>query len=155
MGASGDTAEVSASRGQFEPSRVVIAEEAPRVLKVSAESQPLTFTIQDLGINVQVPANDTVDVDLSKAPEGTYTFYSSSPGQRAQGLEGTLVIEGNDTNQNMNPGSGGDMKGNPNPGGSGTDDNGSGMPGTGGSGTDGTDDGTGNGGTGGTGGGGY
>jgi plastocyanin len=51
-----------------------------------------TFTIDELGINLQVPmgANQQVTFD---APPGTYRFYCDIPGHVAVGMQGTLIVK--------------------------------------------------------------
>jgi len=50
------------------------------------------FTIDELGIKVDLPAGETTNVEINAEP-GTYTFYCSIPGRREAGMEGTLTVE--------------------------------------------------------------
>jgi plastocyanin len=50
-----------------------------------------TFTIESLGVNVDVPVGGTRSVTFTAAP-GTYTFTCAIPGHAAAGMRGTLVV---------------------------------------------------------------
>jgi uncharacterized cupredoxin-like copper-binding protein len=53
---------------------------------------PHTFTVDALGVNVEMPANSTgLALFRAEAP-GTYTLYCAVPGHRAAGMESTLVV---------------------------------------------------------------
>jgi nitrite reductase (NO-forming) len=50
-----------------------------------------TFTIQRLGVNVDVPVGGTRSVSFTAKP-GTYTFLCTIPGHASAGMRGTLTI---------------------------------------------------------------
>ncbi len=52
-----------------------------------------TFTIDELGINLQVPMGANQQVTF-KAPPGTYRFYCGIPGHVDAGMQGTLIVTG-------------------------------------------------------------
>ena len=49
------------------------------------------FSIDELGINVSLPAGETGEVTIN-APAGTYQFYCNVPGHKEAGMVGTLVV---------------------------------------------------------------
>jgi glucose/arabinose dehydrogenase/plastocyanin len=51
-----------------------------------------TFTIDELGVDVEVAAGDTGTVTIN-APAGTYEFYCSVPGHKEAGMVGTLTVQ--------------------------------------------------------------
>jgi plastocyanin len=50
-----------------------------------------TFTIQRLGVNMDVPVGGTRSVSFTAAP-GTYSFVCTIPGHAAAGMRGTLTV---------------------------------------------------------------
>lgn len=50
-----------------------------------------TFTIERLGVNVDVPVGGTRSVSFTANP-GTYTFLCTIPGHAAAGMRGTLTV---------------------------------------------------------------
>jgi uncharacterized cupredoxin-like copper-binding protein/mono/diheme cytochrome c family protein len=65
----------------------------PQVIAITNTGASLhDFTIDELGIKVDLPAGQTTNVEID-APAGTYTFYCSIPGHRQAGMEGTLTVE--------------------------------------------------------------
>ena len=50
-----------------------------------------TFTIEELGVDLEVPAHKAGRIDIDAAP-GIYQFVCSVPGHEA--MTGTLIIEG-------------------------------------------------------------
>lgn len=58
----------------------------------NADFIPHTFTIDDLGINLAVPARGGDQLTI-KLPPGTYTFYCDIPGHPEAGMVGELVVD--------------------------------------------------------------
>ncbi len=58
---------------------------------VNADPMLHDFTIEELGVKVDVPANETETVSFEAKP-GTYTFICSIPGHRESGMEGTITV---------------------------------------------------------------
>ena len=50
-----------------------------------------TFTIDELGVNLNVPSSGKRQVTFTAKP-GTYTFYCAIPGHKDMGMHGTLVV---------------------------------------------------------------
>lgn len=73
----------------FVPVDPVVA--AGEIQLVNEGESPHTFTVQGEGVDVQVDAGQTVTetIDLGA---GTYTLFCEF--HRAQGMEGTLTVEG-------------------------------------------------------------
>jgi nitrite reductase (NO-forming) len=63
-------------------------------VKLELKSQDIqhTFTIEELGIQVEILPGQTATVELRGAREGTYTFFCSVPGHREKGMAGKLVV---------------------------------------------------------------
>jgi plastocyanin len=58
----------------------------------NADFIPHTFTIDDLGINLAVPARGEDQLTIKLLP-GTYTFYCDIPGHPEAGMVGELVVD--------------------------------------------------------------
>ena len=50
-----------------------------------------TFTIDKLGVNLQVPVGSHRRITFS-VPSGSYTFYCQIPGHRQAGMQGTITV---------------------------------------------------------------
>jgi plastocyanin len=50
-----------------------------------------TFTIRDLGVNLNVPVQAERRIEFD-APAGTYAFVCKIPGHEQAGMEGTLTV---------------------------------------------------------------
>lgn len=84
--------EVRASAFGFTPDQIAMEVGEQVVLKVTSTDTLHTFTIKELGIDVEIPLGQTVSVDLSGTNKGTYTFYCSVSGHREKGMEGRLFV---------------------------------------------------------------
>lgn len=51
-----------------------------------------TFTVDELGINVPLSKRFEM-IEFTPTKSGTFKFYSSIPGQKEQGMFGTLKVE--------------------------------------------------------------
>ncbi|MBI1973356.1 cupredoxin domain-containing protein [Candidatus Micrarchaeota archaeon] len=49
-----------------------------------------TFTIDELGVNFQLPAGQTKEFDFTASKSGTFAFYCAVPGHREGGMHGTM-----------------------------------------------------------------
>ncbi|MAT97497.1 MAG: hypothetical protein CL608_10180 [Anaerolineaceae bacterium] len=54
---------------------------------------PHSFDIDELGLHVEMPANDQVTTQFTVPEPGTYTIYCAVPGHRQAGMIATLVVE--------------------------------------------------------------
>ena len=84
--------EISASTFEFQPERVGMYPEEHVTFRLTSDDVRHAFKIEELDIEVEVPAGETVTAKLTGASEGTYTFYCTVPGHREQGMEGQLSV---------------------------------------------------------------
>ena len=54
---------------------------------------PHSFDIDELGLHVEMPANDQVTTQFTAPESGTYTIYCAVPGHREAGMIATLIVE--------------------------------------------------------------
>ena len=73
----------------YEPSSLTIA--AGEVELVNEGEAPHTFTVEGEAVDIEVEAGQTVTENVDLEP-GTYTVFCEF--HRAQGMEGTLTVEG-------------------------------------------------------------
>ncbi len=52
-----------------------------------------TFTIDELGVNVNTPGGQVTTVTFTPTKKGTFEFYCAMAGHRAKGQVGTLIVE--------------------------------------------------------------
>jgi plastocyanin len=52
-----------------------------------------SFDIDELGLHVEMPANNQVTTQLMVPEPGTYTIYCGVPGHREAGMIATLIVE--------------------------------------------------------------
>ena len=52
-----------------------------------------TFTITELGVDVQTPGGQITDVTFIASQKGSFVFYCAMAGHRDQGQWGTLTVE--------------------------------------------------------------
>jgi len=62
------------------------------IVHVAAQGQH-TFTIDELGVNVETPNGRTTAVEFTPNQKGAFTFYCAIPGHRESGQIGTLTVE--------------------------------------------------------------
>jgi plastocyanin len=87
--AAGDTV-VGAERIRFAPNEIVMAPGSPGVWVDNRDGIRHTFTIDELEINLELPANTARRVGLV-APPGEYAVYCDVPGH--ENMTATLIIE--------------------------------------------------------------
>lgn len=54
---------------------------------------PHSFDIDELGLHVEMPANDRVTTQFTAPKPGTYPIYCAVPGHRQAGMMATLIVE--------------------------------------------------------------
>ena len=54
---------------------------------------PHSFDIDELGLHVEMPANNQVTTQFTAPKPGTYTIYCSVPGHKEAGMIATLIVE--------------------------------------------------------------
>ena len=50
------------------------------------------FDLDEFNIHIQLAAEETAEITFTPTSSGTFTFYCSSPGHQAAGMEGSLVV---------------------------------------------------------------
>lgn len=87
--------EISVSAGNyfFSPNEIRIQAGQDTEIQFSEVSGFHDFVIDELGISQSLSASGTTTVNLNVATPGTYIFYCSVGNHRAQGMEGTLIVE--------------------------------------------------------------
>jgi len=85
--------EVTASSFAFDPDEITVEAGEDVAVVLSSEDTLHDFTVDELDAHVAVDAGDTGEGGFRADEPGTYTFYCSVPGHRAEGMEGTLVVE--------------------------------------------------------------
>lgn len=87
----GSDVTVTAEKVEFTPGEIVIDAGQAGVWMENLDGIRHTFTIEELGVDLEVPALKAGRIDIDAAP-GTYQFVCSVPGHEA--MTGTLVVEG-------------------------------------------------------------
>ena len=76
----------------FQPTELEIpANQDVKILLPNLGASAHDFSIDELGINVSLPAGESGEVTIN-APAGTYQFYCNVPGHKEAGMVGTLVV---------------------------------------------------------------
>ena len=63
-----------------------------RVMLPNLGQAPLNFSIDALGISVDLPVGQTMETTIN-APAGTYEFYCNVPGHAPAGMVGKLIVQ--------------------------------------------------------------
>jgi nitrite reductase (NO-forming) len=50
------------------------------------------FDLDELDIHLQLAAEETTEVTFASAEPGSFTFYCSSPGHQAAGMQGSITV---------------------------------------------------------------
>ncbi len=79
---------------RFVPDSITVTEgDVVTVTVVNAGVIGHTFTIDELGVNLQLATGETRNVTFTADQAGTYAYYCAVGGHRAGGMEGSLVVE--------------------------------------------------------------
>jgi plastocyanin len=87
----GDTV-VVAEKVQFAPDAITVATGSTGVWVENKDGIRHTLTIEELGVDLDIPALKARRVDFAAAAAGTYTYTCTVPGH--ENMTGTLVVEG-------------------------------------------------------------
>lgn len=87
----GSDVRVTAEKVEFAPGEIVMDGGQSGIWVENNDGIRHTFTIDELGVNLEVPALKAGRIDIDAAP-GTYEFICTVPGHEA--MTGTLVVEG-------------------------------------------------------------
>ena len=84
--------EMTLSSFEFEPGEIELYPGERVTLTLISVDEAHTFTIDDLNMNVSVPALQTVAAEIEVSSVGTYPYYCATPGHREQGRAGVLTV---------------------------------------------------------------
>lgn len=84
---------INASYAKFQPSRIEVSKDKAAHLKLTSTDTNHTFTVDESGINISIPAGKTVSQDITAGKTGTFTFYCAVPGHRQAGMQGSLEVK--------------------------------------------------------------
>ena len=84
--------EITASSFQFQPRDIAIYPDESVLLVLHSTDGRHTFTVDELSVDVEIPAGEQVTSELTTAKLGTFTFYCAVEGHREQGMKGTLKV---------------------------------------------------------------
>ncbi|MBI2303135.1 MAG: cupredoxin domain-containing protein [Chloroflexi bacterium] len=76
----------------FSPATITVAKGEKVRLKLTSADLGHTFTVDELGIDINVPAGQTVTQEITAQKEGTFTLYCRP--HRSQGMTGSFVVKG-------------------------------------------------------------
>ena len=85
--------DVAASSFEFDPARITVTAGEDVAIVLTSEDLLHDFTIDELDAHVAADADETNEGGLRAGEPGRYTFYCTIAGERAAGMEGTLVVE--------------------------------------------------------------
>ncbi|MBU1178047.1 cupredoxin domain-containing protein [Patescibacteria group bacterium] len=77
----------------FLPTAITLTEGEKVKFEVTSLDVDHTFTVDELGINVQVKGGQTSTLEFTPSKTGTYDYYSSISGQKDSGMKGTITVE--------------------------------------------------------------
>jgi uncharacterized cupredoxin-like copper-binding protein len=76
----------------FEPKEVTISANTDVTVMITNDGvAPHNFSIDELGIDIDIPAGETQETVLN-APAGEYEYYCNVPGHKEAGMVGTLIV---------------------------------------------------------------
>ena len=76
----------------FTPKRIQIGAVEDVTIAITATDLPHDFTVEGVGHVAHAERGKTARGGLKIAKPGTYTFYCSVRGHRAEGMTGTLIV---------------------------------------------------------------
>ena len=77
---------------RFNPEEIDLAANTDVTIALMASDLPHDFTVEKVGHIVHAKAGKTARGGLRITKPGTYTYYCSVPGHRAEGMTGKLVV---------------------------------------------------------------
>ncbi len=76
----------------FSPKEIQTNVGQPITVHVTAQGRH-TFTIDELGVNVETSSGQTTPVTFTPDKKGVFTFYCAVPGHKENGQTGTITVE--------------------------------------------------------------
>lgn len=76
----------------FKPSTITVKVNQPVTLNFSNAGFH-TFTIDELGVDVNLRGKPTASATFTPAKTGTFSFYCAIPGHAVGGMKGTIVVQ--------------------------------------------------------------
>ncbi|MBI4289182.1 MAG: cupredoxin domain-containing protein [Chloroflexi bacterium] len=84
---------VTSSYAKFQPAQIELTKDKATQLSLTSSDVGHTFTVDELGINITIPAGKSVTQNITATKSGTYAFYCAVPGHRAAGMEGKITVK--------------------------------------------------------------
>ena len=92
--------DIVAGNWEFEPSTITLKKGEKVVLRIRSADVAHGFAVDELGLNVNIPAGQTVEVEFTPDKAGTFTSYCSvfcgfdaSIGKGHESMKGTIIVE--------------------------------------------------------------
>ena len=77
----------------FSQNQIEVSANQPVTLRLNnKDGYAHAFDLDEFDIHLQLAAAETAEITFTPTRSGTFTFYCSSPGHRAAGMEGSLVV---------------------------------------------------------------
>jgi len=77
---------------RFSPDDILLRPGESAVFEITSGDVRHTFTIDELMLDSEVPAGQTISVELTASAERSYAFYCAVPGHRERGMEGVITV---------------------------------------------------------------
>ena len=89
-----NTIEVEGGAFYFEPNEIRVNAGEPVTIKLNSVDMMHDFVIDELDVQTEIiQGGNSGTVTFTPTEPGTYEFYCSVGNHRAQGMEGTLIVE--------------------------------------------------------------
>ena len=77
----------------FSQNEIEVSANQPVTLRLNnKDGYAHAFDLDEFDIHLQLAAAETAEITFTPTRSGTFTFYCSSPGHQAAGMEGSLVV---------------------------------------------------------------
>lgn len=77
----------------FSQNEIEVSANQPVTLRLNnKDGYAHAFDLDEFDIHLQLAAAETAEITFTPTRSGTFTFYCSSPGHQAAGMEGSLMV---------------------------------------------------------------